>query len=333
MQIRKVSVEDKNYQMGNLSVFPDKKDTKFNLFSVNNNATDYLRQTLTTTGKYIILSDGSKFPESGIVKITPPNSNNLMDSFECIFYGRKIGDQLHMLSRGYNNTSAKTWPVGSIISCPLMAEHHNALKDAIIKIENKIGLSNNPANDSITGILNYLENKWLAPRPIFRTFPRSGAVPLTANFHNFSLGHLGRFLWDFGDGSTSTETHPTHVYTSEGNFTVKLTMITPTGAQGLTQKSNYIEANNEQFPSFFYASPSNGIAKETTFTFLDQTDADIVERHWFFGDGTDTSIVNPNIHTVDHIYNEPGDYIPSLIIRLANNKTKRVFLPEGISVL
>jgi PKD repeat protein len=32
------------------------------------------------------------------------------------------------------------------------------------------------------------------------------------------------FLWDFGDGATSTEEDPTHIYTEPGEFTVSLTV-------------------------------------------------------------------------------------------------------------
>jgi PKD repeat protein len=304
-----------------------------NLFEVTNNTINYLRQTLAVSGKYIILYDASKFPDSGILKITSASSNNLLDSHEVIFYGKRIGNQLHSLTRSYNGTSAKTWPVGSKVSCPLMAEHHNVLKDAIVKIQQKIGLVDNPTNDSLNGILNYLEKKWLAPKVIFKGFPLSGPAPLTVNFHNFSLSFGGRFLWDFGDGTTSTEMHPTHTYTSENKFNVKLVMVSPSGPQGMTEKKNYVSVNKEAFSSFFYTTPLQGISKQTSFSFIDQTNADVLERHWFFGDGKDLTINNPNIHYVDYVYEKSGDYVPSLMLRLPNNVTKKVFLSEGISVL
>lgn len=37
------------------------------------------------------------------------------------------------------------------------------------------------------------------------------------------------WLWDFGDGSTSTQKNPTHTYASSGNFTVSLTVTTAEG--------------------------------------------------------------------------------------------------------
>lgn len=316
---------------GFLSVFPHAKDTPFNLHYVVNKAEDTLRHTLPVNGKYIVLNDASKFPQSGIIKITPANADGLLGLNEVIFYGRKIGDQLHMLTRGYGNTSTNTWVAGSKVTCPFMAEHHNVIKDAIVRIQEKIGLKENPAADSINGILSYLENKWLAPKAVFRGYPKMGAAPLTVTFHNFSTGHGGRYLWDFGDGETSSETNPTHTYMTEGKYTVRLTMTSINNGQGLTEKADYIEVNNEQLPSFFYVTPNQG--KVTTeFRFVDQSDGDIVERHWFFGDGSDITISNPNLHGVTHKYTKPGFYQPSLVVRLMDNRIKKVILPEGVEV-
>ena len=155
---------------------------------------------------------------------------------------------------------------------------------------------------------------------------------MVVTFHNFSTGFGGRYLWEFGDGSTSSDEHPTHTYENEGKFSVKLTMITANNAHGLTEKAAYIEVNNQQLPSFFYATPLQGKIKETEFNFVDQSDGDIIERHWFFGDGKDITISNPNNHSVTHKYDTAGTFLPSLAIRLSNNVIKKVFLPEGIEV-
>lgn len=54
------------------------------------------------------------------------------------------------------------------------------------------------------------------------TIPLSGSVPLTVSFTNLST-NADSYLWDFGDGTTSTQTNPQHQYTTKGSFTVKLT--------------------------------------------------------------------------------------------------------------
>jgi PKD repeat protein len=51
-------------------------------------------------------------------------------------------------------------------------------------------------------------------------------------------------LWDFGDGSTSTEQNPVHTYTyrNNGDFNVSLT-VTGLGGTSTETKTNYIHLN------------------------------------------------------------------------------------------
>ena len=50
----------------------------------------------------------------------------------------------------------------------------------------------------------------------------STANPLEINF-NTTASYATSFVWDFGDGNVSTEKNPTHLYDTEGNYTVTLT--------------------------------------------------------------------------------------------------------------
>ena len=49
-------------------------------------------------------------------------------------------------------------------------------------------------------------------------------------FRDESVGAVTSWRWDFGDGTTSTEQHPTHVYKNTGNFVVILDIEGPAGA-------------------------------------------------------------------------------------------------------
>lgn len=55
-------------------------------------------------------------------------------------------------------------------------------------------------------------------------FTANTDTPLTAFFDNTSTG-AGQYLWDLGDGATSTVFEPEHVYASAGVYTVTLTAI------------------------------------------------------------------------------------------------------------
>ena len=66
-----------------------------------------------------------------------------------------------------------------------------------------------------------------------------GDSPLTVNFSDQSTGQISSWLWDFGDGETSTEQNPSHTYEAEGKYTVTLTINGPSG-ESTKRKSNYI---------------------------------------------------------------------------------------------
>lgn len=278
---------------------------------------------MTALSKSIILDDARLFPPSGLIKITSAKD---LGEPEVVYYATKIDNQLHNLHRGYGGFRLSAWPVGSIVTLPVMADHHNVLKDAIIRIEQQIGLKDNPANGSISNTLIALEKKWLIPKPIFKAYPTTGTVSLTVRFQNLSNTHGFRFLWTFGDGTSSTERSPLHIFEEEGKYTVQLTMVSQNGASGIVQKPDYITVAKSDLRAFFYINVQAGVSEETAqdkatvFELVDQTDAEVIERHWFFGDGKDVTISNPNNHSITHTFAKPGQYRPTLLLRLANNK-------------
>ncbi|HKR05639.1 MAG TPA: PKD domain-containing protein, partial [Bacteroidia bacterium] len=62
----------------------------------------------------------------------------------------------------------------------------------------------------------------------------------TVNFTNTSINATS-YLWDFGDGSTSTLTNPSHTYTVVDTFRVQLTAFNGTGCWNWTEKRHYIK--------------------------------------------------------------------------------------------
>jgi len=73
----------------------------------------------------------------------------------------------------------------------------------------------------------------------FSASPTRGAAPLTVHFSDQSTGTVDLWSWDFGDGSSSTEQNPTHIYNDYGTYTVSLTVTGPCGSD-TESKTNYI---------------------------------------------------------------------------------------------
>ncbi|MDU1411880.1 MAG: collagenase [Clostridium sp.] len=54
-------------------------------------------------------------------------------------------------------------------------------------------------------------------------------------------GQINEYRWDFGDGTTSNEKNPMHIYSEQGAYTVKLTVIDDKGGEGIAKFSITID--------------------------------------------------------------------------------------------
>ncbi len=81
----------------------------------------------------------------------------------------------------------------------------------------------------------------------------------TVNFINSSTNRINSYLWNFGDGETSTEENPQHTYASVGNYTVSLTTTNDSGSN-TKEKVNFV---NIAFPNQPIASDQNACNGES----------------------------------------------------------------------
>ena len=80
------------------------------------------------------------------------------------------------------------------------------------------------------------------PIASFTGIPTSGIVPLTVVFKDTSTNSPTSWLWNFGDGATSTVKNPSHRYTTAGIYSVTLTSTNAFGSNTVT-RTNYIIVN------------------------------------------------------------------------------------------
>ena len=86
------------------------------------------------------------------------------------------------------------------------------------------------------------------PVASFSGSPISGLAPLSVQFTDTSTNTPVVWLWDFGDGETSTEQNPLHVYADDGIYDVSLTVTNPGGTDVLI-KSDYITVESPTPPT------------------------------------------------------------------------------------
>ena len=134
--------------------------------------------------------------------------------------------------------------------------------------------------------------------------PGKGCVPYNAKFTNTSLGGID-FLWDFGDGSTSTDVNPSHIFGSAGTFNVRLITNDITTCN---------RTDTFTFPITVFSIPSTGFSfspipveenKPTNFT---NFSSGATSYLWDFGDGKTSEKANPT-----HQYHVTGTYKTCLV--------------------
>ncbi|SMD03383.1 PKD domain-containing protein [Pedobacter africanus] len=124
---------------------------------------------------------------------------------------------------------------------------------------------------------------------------------------------LNKWLWDFGDNTTSTAQNPKHVYASSGPFEVKLSVGLDEGCMS-DVKTFTIHIRPKINAAL--SAPANGcINKEIAFADASSSAAGpMVSWQWDFGDGSAVSIQQHPKHT----YLSAGTYTVTLITRTAN---------------
>ncbi|MCP4424063.1 MAG: PKD domain-containing protein, partial [Chloroflexi bacterium] len=159
----------------------------------------------------------------------------------------------------------------------------------------------------------------------FSATPLNGAAPLAVTFANLSTGATD-YVWQFGDGATSTEINPTHTYTQTGIYTVSLTATGPGGVDTET-KQNYITVTEVvSVQAGFTATPISGDAPLTV-NFSDNSTGDIADYSWDFGDGGQAAEANPT-----HIYAESGAYTVTLTVTDSGGAQDTLVRPSYIFV-
>jgi len=136
------------------------------------------------------------------------------------------------------------------------------------------------------------------------------ADPTTRNvqFTDNSRGNVVSYVWDFGDGTTSTDKSPVHTYTNTGWYYVCLTV---TNDQGITNMTCMDVQVGEGCRANYIYSLDN---VSRTVKFHDQSFGTPTEWKWNFGDSTSLSTEqNPT-----HVFEKPGYYVVQLDIKNAN---------------
>ncbi len=175
------------------------------------------------------------------------------------------------------------------------------------------------ANDGI--LIKEISNP-LPPSADFSFSTSELTVQFTDNSSDAD-GNIVSYAWDFGDGSSSTQKDPQHVYTTAGTYTVTLTVMDDDDQSASNSKTVTVVENTAAPVANF-----NFVANQLQVAFTDtSTDSDgtITEWLWNFGDGSSSSEANPS-----HTFAAAGDY--SVTLTVTDNDGYSANITQTVSV-
>jgi PKD repeat protein len=133
---------------------------------------------------------------------------------------------------------------------------------------------------------------------------REGNAPLSVTFTDASTGTITSSTWDFGDGSTSTETNPTHIYSVPGFYFVTRRVL---NAEWESECIGSVHVEDPLYVSFS-AIPLTGYAP-LPIRFRPIIEGIYERISWDFGDDTTSTDWHPT-----HTYTVPGTYTVTLSV-------------------
>ncbi len=145
--------------------------------------------------------------------------------------------------------------------------------------------------------------------------PYEGLVDEDIEMDGTATGGLSpyQYLWDFGDGNTSGDPHPTHNYANAGVYTVSLTVTDAEQSNAFDETTATINGPPNEPEIDGPAKGESGIAYDYDFTATDPDNDDIAEYIVDWGDGTGEEIITGPFAsgekaTASHTWDEEGDY-------------------------
>ena len=149
----------------------------------------------------------------------------------------------------------------------------------------------------------------MPPPPIAGFEPdTTGCPPLDVSFRNTSK-YADTYIWDFDDGTYSTEFAPTHRFWESREHRVTLTAY---GLSGVDTTEQIIQVHQRP-RALFDIYPKSAKNLKQVFKFINSS-LNATRYVWEFGDGTTSTEINPA-----HIYPDSGRYSVTLYVWSEHN--------------
>ncbi|MCY7291198.1 MAG: PKD domain-containing protein, partial [Ferruginibacter sp.] len=188
----------------------------------------------------------------------------------------------------------------------------------------------NAAGNTDTLIKEDYITVYAKPTSNFNGIPRTGCFPLPVSFTDLSTpgsGTISNWLWNFGNGVTSTLQNPVHTYTASGNYTVSLNVTNSFGCTKNFPQPNYITISSGVTAAFTNSAPSSCAAPQTINFQNQSTGTGTLSYQWLYGDGGTASGFAP-----PYTYTAAGSYTVQLVVTNSTGCTDTFTNPNPIII-
>jgi PKD repeat protein len=213
-------------------------------------------------------------------------------------------EKIQFTDKTLNNPTSWKWDFGDGSD----SAEQNPSKVYIVPGIHTVTLSTRNQNGGDTEIKKDYINDGMSPVADFfsdsNAYQRSNTYKMM-RFVDISQNSPTSWSWNFGDGATSTEQNPKHIYSTDGTYTVSLTVKNKFGED--TKVVNNI-FNLGQGPKVDFKADKTVVGVGRNIRFTDLSTNSPTSWLWDFGDGTTGHGQNP-----DHFYRATGVYDVSLM--------------------
>ena len=141
--------------------------------------------------------------------------------------------------------------------------------------------------------------------PFFNVSTTEGCEPLTVDFTDYS-NYGATVSWDFGDGTTSTLTHPSHTFEDAGYYTVHQYVTTACGTDSTTLEIDVLPGPDAAFSHPPVVCPDDEIQ-------FNNESSEFLTIFWDFGDGSTSTEAEPA-----HQFDTAGTYPVTMVVSNAD---------------